>query len=98
MVWLLFLFKGSTFLKSQATDQRLIIFPIMGFPDGSVVKNLPANAGDVGLIPLEKEMATHCSILAWRIPWTEDSEELQSMESQRARYNLRELNNNNLSY
>ena len=40
--------------------------------------NLPANAGDVGSIPgsedpLEKEMATHSSILAWKIPWTEES-------------------------
>ena len=45
-----------------------------------MVKNLPANAGDmrcrfdpwVGKIPLEKEMATHGSILAWRTPWTEE--------------------------
>ena len=45
-----------------------------------VVKNLPANAGDVrdvGLIPglgrpLEEGMATHSSILAWRIPWIEE--------------------------
>ena len=29
--------------------------------------------------PLEKEMATHSSILAWKIPWTEDSDRLQSM-------------------
>ena len=48
----------------------------MGFR-GSVVKNLPADAGDMDLIPesgrpLEKEMATHSSILAWRIPWTEE--------------------------
>ena len=40
-----------------------------GFPGGSVLKNLPANAGDMGLIlggedPLEKEMATHSRILA----------------------------------
>ena len=43
-----------------------------------MVRNMPANAGyagDLGLIPgqenpLEKEMATHSSILAWRIPWT----------------------------
>ena len=35
--------------------------------------------------PLEKEMATHSSILAWRIPWTEESGGLQSMESQRVR-------------
>ena len=33
--------------------------------------------------PLGKEMATHSSILAWRIPWTEEPEELQSMGSQR---------------
>ena len=45
-----------------------------------MVKNLPANVGDikdVGLIPgwgrsLEEGMATHASILAWRIPWTEE--------------------------
>ena len=42
----------------------------MDFPGGSAVKNPPAYAGDVGLIlsqedPLEKEMATHSSILAW---------------------------------
>ena len=33
--------------------------------------------------PLEKEMATHSSILAWKIPWTEEPEGLQSMGSQR---------------
>ena len=33
--------------------------------------------------PLEKEMATHSSILAWRIPWTEEPGRLQSPESQR---------------
>ena len=32
--------------------------------------------------PLEKEMATHSSILAWKIPWTEKPARLQSMESQ----------------
>ena len=56
-----------------------------------MVKNLPANAeniGDAGSIPgsgrsLEKEMATHSSILAWRILWTEEPVSLQSMELQR---------------
>ena len=43
-----------------------------------MVKNPPGNAGDAGLIPgsgrpLKKEMATHSSILAWRIPWTKES-------------------------
>ena len=40
-----------------------------------MVKNPSANAGDAGLIlgdPLEKGMATHSSILAWRLPWTEE--------------------------
>ena len=38
--------------------------------------------------PLEEEMATHASILAWRIPWTEESGGLQSMGSQRVRHDL----------
>ena len=50
------------------------------------MKNLPANTGDVGCIgqkdPLEKGMATHSSILAWRIPWAEEPGRLQSMGSQ----------------
>ena len=48
-----------------------------GFPDGSVVKNLPAKqetqVQSLGQKdPLEEEMATHSSILAWEIPWTEE--------------------------
>ena len=37
--------------------------------------------------PLEEAMATHSSILAWRIPWTEELGGLQSMGSQRVRHN-----------
>ena len=49
----------------------------MGFPHSSVGKESACSAGDPGLIPglgrsLEKEMATHSTILAWRIPWTEE--------------------------
>ena len=52
-----------------------------------MVKNLPVNAGDVGLIPgsgrsLGEEMATHSSILAWKIPRTEEPGGLQSKGSQ----------------
>ena len=36
--------------------------------------------------PLEKEMATHSSTLAWKIPWTEEPGRLQSMESQSVRH------------
>ena len=52
----------------------------MGFPGGSVKKNLPANAGDAGSIP-ELGRSAHSSILAWRIPWTEELGELQSIGS-----------------
>ena len=61
---------------------------ILSFPGGSVVKNLPAmqetwvqSLGWEDL--LAKEMATHSSILAWRIPWTEEPGWLQSVGLQR---------------
>ena len=60
----------------------------LGFPYSSVGKNLPAmqearvlSLGGEDL--LEKKMATHSRILAWRIPWTEEPGGLQSMGSQR---------------
>ena len=58
-------------------------------PSGSDGKKSACNAEDPGLIPrvrkipLEKGMATHSSILGWRIPWTEVPGGLQSMGSQR---------------
>ena len=57
-----------------------------------MVKNLPANAGDTGSIPEigrspGRGMVTQSSILAWRIPWTEEPGRLQSMGSQRVGYN-----------
>ena len=61
-----------------------------------MVKNLPANAGDkrdMASVPgsgkspgVGKEMAAHSSILAWRIPWTEEPDGLQSIVSQRVRH------------
>ena len=54
----------------------------MGFPGGSEVKVSACNVGDLGWKdPLEKEMATHSSILAWKIPWTEEPGGLQSTGS-----------------
>ena len=63
-----------------------------GFANSSDGKASTSNAGDLGSIPgsgnpLEKEMPTHSSILAWRIPWTEEFGGLQSMASQRIVYN-----------
>ena len=57
---------------------------------GSVLKNLPVMQETQamwvqslgGEDPLEKEMATHSTILAWEIPWTEEPDGLQSMGSQ----------------
>ena len=62
-----------------------------GFPGGSDSKESACNAGDLGLIlcwkdRLEKGMAIHSSILAWRIPWTEDPGRLQSMGLQQVRH------------
>ena len=56
-----------------------------------MVKNLPAMQETWvqsldGEDPLEKGMATHSSILAWRIPWTEEPSRLQSMGSLRVRH------------
>ena len=60
----------------------------MAFPGGAAVKNLSANAGDprdAGSIPgledsLEWEIAPHSSILAWKIPWTEEPGRLQLLD------------------
>jgi len=56
----------------------------LGFPGGSVVKNLPTNVGDLGLIPVlgrypGKEMGTYSSILTWKIPWTEEPGRLHTV-------------------
>ena len=68
--------------------QIVVIHKMKG---GSEVKASACNAGDLGSIPgredpLEKEMATHSSILAWTIPWTEEPGRLQSMGSQRVEH------------
>ena len=66
----------------------MLVWIIRGFPGGAVVKNLPAmqemqiwnlDRED----PLEKEIVTHSSILAWKVPQTEELGGLQSLESQR---------------
>ena len=67
----------------------------VGRPHDLVGKESTCTAGDPDLIwspggedPLEKEIATHSSILAWRIQWTEEPGGLQSMGSQRVRHDL----------
>ena len=61
------------------------------FPGASDGKESACNAGDPGVIPgsedpLKKGIATHPSILAWRIPWTEEPGGLQSTGLQRVRH------------
>ena len=65
-----------------------VIQPSWGVYGGSDNNEFVCNAGELGLSPgsgrsLEKGMATHSSILAWRTPWIEEPGGLQSMGSQR---------------
>ena len=79
-----------------------MIVVILGFPGGSVVKNLPAmqetwvqSLGQED--PLEKEMTIHSSILAWEIPWTEEPGRLQCMGSQKNRMLLSDQTTSSLT-
>ena len=77
----------------------VVIIIAEGFPGGSAVKNLPVVQEPqepwVGSLsqedPLEEGTATHSSIPAWRIPWTEEPGELQSTGLQRVRHNWSDL-------
>ena len=74
-----------------AWSQLFNALTTLGFPHSSDGKESASNVGGLGLIPgwgrsLEKRMATQSSILAWRIPWTEESGGLLSMELQRVRH------------
>ena len=65
----------------------------MGFPGGSVVKNLPAmQETQIPFLgwkdPLEKEMATHSNIPAWEIPWTEEAGGLEFTRLQKSQTRL----------
>ena len=76
-------------------ERKSLVFIIKfeGFPRGSDGKESPCNAQEIQVLslgwedPLEKGMATHSSILSWRIPWTEEPGGLQSVELQRVRHN-----------
>ena len=84
--WLLYVLHSSSFYKVNCS-----MWPVHAeqksmkvFPGGSVGKEFTFSAGDTGSIPglgrsLEKEMATLSSILAWVIPWSEETGGLQSM-------------------
>ena len=66
---------------------------VSGDSRGLSGKDSACHAGDTAQAlsredPLEKEMATRSSVLAWKIPWTEEPGGLQSMESQKSRTQL----------
>ena len=76
------------------TNQQLVLAYLFfkGLPGGSVGKESACNVGHLGSIPglgdpLEKELATHSSTLAWKIPWTKEPSRLQSMGSQKVGHN-----------
>ena len=93
LVLCLFRFSSISFIKVFCQEVlHILIYSRLGFPGGSVVKNLSAiqetwvwSLGQED--PLQKRMATHSCILAWRIPWTEEPGGLQSKGSQRVRHN-----------
>ena len=89
---------GSPALQADSLPTELS-FMYLGSQVALVVKNVSANKGDIrhkgsnpgSGDPLEEGMATHSSILAWRIPWTEEPGRLQSRGSQRVRHNWSDL-------
>ena len=77
------------FLHQHLKNSNILRVSLVGLPGGSDGKEFTCNVGDLGSIPelgrpLEEGMATHSSILAWRIPWTEKPGGLQSTESQKS--------------
>ena len=69
------------------------LYSTWGFPGGSAARNPPVNAGGERSVPgsgraLEKAMATHSSIIAWRNSWTEEPCRLHSLELQRIGHDL----------
>ena len=69
-----------THLVANDISSKLLV-SLQCFPGGLVVKNLPADAGEVGSLAWEdlqeEETTTHSSSVAWRIPWTEKPGRLQ---------------------
>ena len=75
---------GSHRVGHDWSDLVVVVVYVWGFPRSSIGKNLPAiQETQVRFLgwedPLEKEMATHTSTLAWRIPWTEEPGRLLSL-------------------
>ena len=88
-VWGIVLGRGS--YTNNVPEHSTQFWHYLDFPGAQTVKNLPARqetrVRSLGWkVPLEKGMAIHSSILAWRIPWTAEPGRLQSIGSQRVRH------------
>ena len=82
-----------TICSDFGAPQNSITYVYMSTRVSLVVKNLPTMQETQvpslgGEDPLEKKMATHCIILSWKIPWTEELGRLQSMGSQKSQTQL----------
>ena len=78
-----------TFTLKKKTEIYFSSFKLLVFGCGSAGKNPPAYARDVGLIPglggcPGERSATHCIVLAWEIPWSEEPGRRQSMRLQKS--------------
>ena len=80
----------ASLLNCVSLQIESLVLVALGFPGGSVVKKKPPAKQEMWLQslgwedPLEKEMATHSTNLAWEIPWREETGRLQSMESKKS--------------
>ena len=80
--------------KDKFCQQGHQVRSASGFPGGSVSKEFAGNVGDPGLIPKlgrslgggDGDPLQYSCILAWRIPWTEDPDRLQSLGLQRVKH------------
>ena len=91
----------TTFNHHQKLDFAENLMFTKCLPSGSEVKNPPAMQETLfrslgGEDPLEEEMSTHSSMLAWEIPWAEEAGGLQYMGSQRVGHDLAFTNEFNL--
>ena len=88
-----FVLAQNTSIRRQAINLHMCLcFSLLRLPQHSDGKESACNGGDLGSIPaeedpLEKGMSSHSHILAWQIPWTEESGGLQFMGSQRVGHN-----------
>ena len=89
--WIFMLYSRTLLFIHSIYNGLHLLIPNWASLVAQTVKKSACNAGDPGSIlgwegPLEEGMATHSSILAWRIPWTEEPGGLQSTGSQRVRH------------